>query len=131
MCTIDLNKPEKLTMRSVQKMLASRDDSKHAQIRVSQDGLAYVEHVRWGTDRLEGVLFRTETYAAGNGYVGEEAARDPAWVRKVYELLKELRMAYKDLKTKWLRYGAQRPCELGPPILWDIYGLYAQPNEAG
>lgn len=92
---INLNYPEQITMASVQKLIASvNDEEEHSQIRVSKDGRAYIERVCWGEDRIEGVLFRSETMCAGNGYVGPEAAEDPEYVGEVYEHLKQLQKAY-------------------------------------
>lgn len=103
---IDFNDPEQITMGDVQKIIASDDDSQNSQIRVSKDGRVYIDHVCFGEERLEGVLFRSETYGEGNGYLGPEAAEDPAYVREVHQDLKQLQKSYEALKT----YGRNARC---------------------
>jgi hypothetical protein len=131
MCIINLNEPEQITTSNVQKMLVSVDDSKNSQIRVSQEGLVYIQQVRYGEDHLEGVLFRSEdTFAQGNGYVGLEAAEDPEWVEWIYQDLKRLQKACEDLKSDWpkpmrLIYRAEKPYSLWPQMVDGYYGPYA------
>ena len=92
---IDLNNPQQPTMESTRKLIASGDDTGSAQYRVSKRGVAYVEQDVIGEDRLEGVLYRSETLGDGTGYLGPEAANDPQWVQEIYEDLKKLQKAYK------------------------------------
>lgn len=100
MYTIDLKDPEQITAENVRRMIASvNDEEEHSQIRLSRGGLVYIEHVSWGEDRMEGVLFRSETLCAGNGYIGPEAAEDPEYVQAVYEDLKQLQESYEALKV--------------------------------
>jgi hypothetical protein len=131
MYTININDPEQRTVGNVRKMIASGDDRRHSQIRLSYDGRLYVAHVEWGEDRLDGVLFRSWTYAAGEGRVGTEAAEDTDYARGVCEGLKKLREAYENLKTDWpkpvdyLLYDAEEPYALYPQMLDDYLGPYA------
>lgn len=85
---IDLTDPNALTMESVAALIASKDDSQHRQVRVSKNGIAYLSD-DVGLANLDGVLFRLETYDAGNDYVGENAAKDEKHVRTVYERIRE------------------------------------------
>jgi transcriptional regulator with XRE-family HTH domain len=103
---IDFNDPEQITGENVQKMIASDDDSQNSQVRVSKDGRVYIDHVLFGEERLEGVLFRSETLCAGNGYLGPEAAEDPEYVREVFKDIKQLQKSYKAFKT----YGRNARC---------------------
>lgn len=136
MYTINLKDPEQITVENVRRMIASGDDSEHSQLWVSEDGLAYVARGVVGDGRIEGLLFRSEeTFFAGNGYVGPEAAGDPEWVRRIYEDLKKLQKAYEDLKTNWpkstypLAYGAEEPYALWPPMVDGYEGPYANWTE--
>jgi hypothetical protein len=85
---IDLKNPDELTTDNVREFLRSGDDSTNTQIRVTNDGIAYLSKTVGGHD-LEGVKFQMETFGAGNGYVGEGAANDDEWVREVHETLRE------------------------------------------
>jgi hypothetical protein len=87
---IDLKDPNALSLENVRKLLASKDDSRHRQLRVTSDGIAFISD-DIGNLNLDGILFRFETWFAGNGYCGPEAAADDAYVREIYE----------DLKTNW------------------------------
>jgi len=84
---IDLNDPTALTMDSVKLLLASKDDSCHRQLRVSKSGIAYLSDDA-GARNLEEVLFRLETWDAGNSYCGVAAANDDSWAERVFNALK-------------------------------------------
>lgn len=86
MTTIDLNTPGALSLQSVRNLLASGDDESHTQLRVTSAGIAYLSKTV-GAEDTSGLAFRLETFAAGNGYVGEEAAADDEWVQKVHDVL--------------------------------------------
>lgn len=83
---LDLNTEENLTIENVAKLLASKDDSQDRQLRVTSDGVAYLSD-EVGNINTNGLLFRLETWDAGNGYVGAEAAKDEKWVKRIYECL--------------------------------------------
>jgi hypothetical protein len=85
---INLNDPNDFTLENVKKLIASKDDSKHRQIRVSTDGYAYVSD-DYGNLNLDGVVFRLETFNAHNDYLGEQAAEDKTWVQRVYNVLRQ------------------------------------------
>lgn len=86
MTTIDLTVPGALSRESVMRLLASGDDSSHTQLRVSCAGIASLSKTVGGSD-VSGLAFRLETWAAGNGYVGPDAAADAAWVETVHRVL--------------------------------------------
>lgn len=83
---IDLKNPDEFTVDALRKLLSSVDDSSDWQLRVTIDGIAYLSR-SVGADALEGVLFRFETWDAGNSYVGAAAADDDEWVHRVFAAL--------------------------------------------
>lgn len=86
--TIDLNDPEQFTAENVAKLIGSKDDSEHRQVRVTKEGIAYLSDVV-GNIAVEGLAFRLETWTYGKGYVGQDAAQDEEWVETVLEQLRE------------------------------------------
>jgi hypothetical protein len=85
---IDLKDPAQLTAASVARLIASRDDSQHRQLRVTKDGVAYLSDVVGNID-TEGLAFRLPTWVQGSGYVGIDAAQDPEWVASVLQDLRK------------------------------------------
>jgi len=83
---IDLK--EGVTIEEVEKLIALGDDSTHSQIRVTRDGLAYLSK-KVGSRGADQVLFRLRTFAAGNDYVGPDAAKDALWIKRIYRALKK------------------------------------------
>lgn len=77
--TIDLNNPDELTAKRVASLLGSRDDSRHRQLRVTGDGIAYLSN-EVGNINVDGLAFRMETWTQGKGFVGTAAAEDEWWV---------------------------------------------------
>ncbi len=90
--TIDLADPAQLTANRVARLLGSRDDSCHRQLRVSAQGIAYLSD-QVAMSSIEGLAFRLETWTQGTGYVGIGAAQDKAWVDQVL----------RDLQSNWPR----------------------------
>lgn len=86
---IDLKNPEGLTLSAVSQLLASASDDVHTQLRVTQQGIAYISSGVVGGVDIDGLLFRLETWAAGSGYVGNVAASDEVWVMQIFNALKE------------------------------------------
>jgi hypothetical protein len=85
---INLNNPSELSLSSVKALLASKDDSKSRQIRISKNGYAFLSD-DIANRNLEDIAFRLETLEAGNGYVGIVASQDDEWVQRIYNVLKE------------------------------------------
>lgn len=83
---IDLNKNE-LTLSNVAKLIASKDDSKNRQIRVTKSGIVFLSDIVGGQN-TEDLLFRFETFSWGTDYVGVNAAKDAKWVERIYNALK-------------------------------------------
>ncbi len=131
MYTIDINDPTQRTKGNVRRMIASGDERQHSQIRLRKDGRLYVAHVLFSEDRLQGVLFRSQIYTAGENRVGLAAAEDTEYIREVCEGLKKLHEAYETLKTEWPRprdhliYRAKDPYPLEPPMVEGYVGPYA------
>lgn len=85
---IDLSKD--FNLEDVAKLLASKDDSQHRQLRVTKDGIAYISD-EVGVNNIDGLAFRFETWNAGNDYCGLKASQDASWVSQVFD----------DLKNNW------------------------------
>ncbi|MCE7517174.1 hypothetical protein LZG37_03410 [Halomonas titanicae] len=85
---IDLNNPSEFTMDNVAKLVGSKDDSQHRQLRVTSGGIAFLSD-EVGNVNTGGLAFRFETWGAGNSYCGSDAAADSEWVSKVYGWLSE------------------------------------------
>jgi hypothetical protein len=85
---MDLNDPNDFTVANTGKLLASKDDSKHRQLRVTKNGIAYLSDDT-GPENVEDLAFRLETWLAGNDYVGIRASQDQAWVKRIYDALKK------------------------------------------
>jgi hypothetical protein len=84
---INLNDPAAFTLEAVRALIASKDDTKPRQLRVSEDGYLYLSD-DVGNRNLEGVKFWLETLFAGNDYVGAKAAKDEKWVNSVYSIVR-------------------------------------------
>lgn len=84
---IDLN-DHKFTLEDVRKIIASKDDSKDRQLRVTKEGIAYISDITGAEDK-DNLSFRAETWDEGNGYTGVRAASDDDWVARVYKCLKD------------------------------------------
>lgn len=82
---LDLNKT--YTTQDVADLIASKDDSQPRQLRVDTQGVARISD-DYGNLNLGGLAFRCETWDAGNGYTGAQAAADPKWVEKVEGILR-------------------------------------------
>ena len=85
---IDLNNPDDFTKERVRQLIAKGDDSTHTQLRVTKNGIAYLSK-EVGAVNIENLAFRLETWVAGNGYVGSDAAKNDKWIDEVYKDLKE------------------------------------------
>lgn len=83
---IDLKNPFDFTEENVGRLLASRDDSEHSQLCVTRDGFAFIRGR--SKEDVDSLLFRLESWVAGNGYVGPEAADDPEWRKRIFNVLK-------------------------------------------
>lgn len=83
---IDLNEP--YTTQDVADLLSSKDDSQHRQLRVTKEGVAFLSD-QYGSNDIDDLSFRLETWVAGNGYVGEAAAKDAAFVRRIEQALRD------------------------------------------
>lgn len=83
---IDLNNTNEFTLENVAALIASKDDSCHRQIRVTANGELFLSD-EVGADNTSDLAFRLETFSAGGGYTGSEAAKDIEHVRRIYECL--------------------------------------------
>ncbi|WP_454812175.1 hypothetical protein [Labrys neptuniae] len=85
---IDLNDPLSFTLENVAKLIASKDDSIHRQLRVTKAGIAFL------SDDIDpasayNLAFRVEIWNTGNDYTGDKASKDAKWVSRIYKLLKD------------------------------------------
>nr|WP_248099222.1 hypothetical protein [Pseudomonas fragi] len=83
---LDLN-DQNFTLDDVRKLIASKDDSADRQLRVTKDGKAYLSDTT-GSEDVDDLSFRLETWDEGNSYVGHSAAQDEEWVARIYKCLK-------------------------------------------
>lgn len=83
---IDLNKP--FTTQDVADLLASKDDSKNRQLRVTNSGIAFLSD-DVGAENIEGLAFRLETWVAGNDYTGVNASNDKEFVGRIERALRD------------------------------------------
>lgn len=86
--TIDLKDESQFTLERVRDLIASKNDSKSYQLRVTKSGSAFLSDATGNRD-IENLSFRLETWQAGNDYVGIAASKDESWVRRIYECLKK------------------------------------------
>jgi hypothetical protein len=84
---INLNDPVAFTIESLRALIASKDDSNHRQLRVTNEGLLYLSD-DVGNTNLDGIKFAFETWLAGNDYCGPNAAADDSYVSNEYEMIK-------------------------------------------
>ena len=89
-----------LTREQLVDLIRSGDDSHDNQIRVSNDGTIFLSRTV-GAENIEGLRFRLETYDAGNGYVGVDAAKDDDYIDKLYDGLVK---AWNDNRTGYIDY---------------------------
>lgn len=75
------------TLDDVRKLIASKDDSADRQLRVTKDGKAYLSDTT-GSEDVDDLSFRLETWDEENGYVGHIAALDEKWAATIYKCLK-------------------------------------------
>jgi len=87
MVQIDLNDPTQSTLPAVRALIASGNPSVHNQLRVTRAGVAFLSTAAVGGVDIDGLSFRLETWAAGSGCVGPDAAGDDAWVNQIFSAL--------------------------------------------
>lgn len=79
-----INLTQPFTQADVAALLASAQDT-GVQLYVTTAGLAGIRSRN--IDLLPGELFRTDSWAAGTGYVGLAASQDEEWVERIYQML--------------------------------------------
>ncbi|MCD8237347.1 MAG: hypothetical protein LUD00_12050 [Prevotellaceae bacterium] len=78
---------DSFTKEDLIEMLSNGDDGHRNQIRVSEDGIIYLSQDVVGAERLNGVLFRFETFEAGNDYVGSKVAANNEYTDRLYRTI--------------------------------------------
>lgn len=84
---INLNIPGELSLESLAALIASKDDSAHRQLRVTNQGIAYLSD-DVGAKNIDGLAFRYETWSAGTDCVGKHASKDLQFIQALYDSLK-------------------------------------------
>ncbi|OWT75440.1 MULTISPECIES: hypothetical protein [unclassified Achromobacter] len=82
---IDLKDPAQFTKNRVRELIASHEDGRHWQLRVTRQGIAYISDVV-GNVHCDGLAFWFESWT-GTGYVGPQAADDDEWVNSIHDAL--------------------------------------------
>lgn len=100
MISIDLTKPGGASFQEVRKLLESKDDSEHRQLRVTSAGIAFLSD-DVGAENIDDLCFRFETWTAGNGYCGEVAAADDKYVVSIQANLNDNWPNPKDSYIDW------------------------------
>ena len=88
MLELNLNDPKQFTLDNVRSLIASKDDSQDRQLRVTKLGIAYLSDVV-GADDIDDILFRFETWDAGNDYAGINASKNDKHVFSIYNALQK------------------------------------------
>ena len=77
-----------LTMDQLREMIRSGDDSKANQIRIKSDGTIFLSNIV-GLDCLIGIAGRFEVFQPNNGYVGEGAAKNERYIKRLFLTIKD------------------------------------------
>lgn len=83
---MNMNNVKQRTTACVSKLLASKTDDYARQLRVTRGGEVVLTDYT-GSESMDGYAFRFETWEAGSGMCGEEAANCPWLVEKVLTTL--------------------------------------------
>lgn len=78
---------ETLTLEQFEDLIASADDTQSNQLRVDKNGKVFITQ-EVGSQNIDNIQFRYETFDAHNGYVGKEASADTAYVEGLFNSLK-------------------------------------------
>ena len=79
---------KEMTLDDVRDLIGSADDGVDHQIRVADNGRVFLAETV-GAKGLKGIQFRFETFDAGNGYVGHDAAENYQYIYQIYLTLKK------------------------------------------
>ena len=72
-----------LTIDQLRDLIAAGDDSHHNKLRITSSREIFLSDIV-GLEHLEGIIGRFETFVAGNGYVGLNAALDQQFIESLY-----------------------------------------------
>lgn len=72
-----------LTIDQLRDLIVAGDDSHHNQLRITSSREIFLSDIV-GLEHLEGIIGRFETFVAGNGYVGLNAALDQQFIESLY-----------------------------------------------
>ncbi len=85
---LDLNNPKEFTLEGVRKLIASREDDRNLQLRVTNSGITYISESA-GAESIEDLAFRFVTFDESNGWMGVAASKDDKWVSRVYKAMQK------------------------------------------
>jgi hypothetical protein len=75
------------TIHDLKEMIAMGDDSHDNQIRVTKSGEIYLSQDIVAAVAIDNLMFRFETFDAGNDYVGVKAAEDEKYIDRLYRTI--------------------------------------------
>ena len=85
---IDLKNKENITLNNVIKLLSSKDDSIHRQLRISKDGIAFISD-DVSMKNLKDIIYRSEIWTAKSGYLGKNLTNDYRFEERILKDLLE------------------------------------------
>lgn len=91
---------ETLTVEDLIELLKNGNDEHNNQLRVTKEGKVYLSEDIVGNEATYELAFRYETFASGNGYVGQDV--NDWFINDLYNSLKENWVHFK--QGKWRTY---------------------------
>lgn len=89
-----------LTTEQLASLISAGDDSKRNQIRIKEDGTVFLSTIV-GNKCLDGIAGRFETFDAGNGYVGQDAACKQEYIERLYHAIQNWTQNPKSYVDTW------------------------------
>lgn len=90
MLTIDINNPDEFTFNNVRKLIASGDNSRESQLKITENGIlsiAYGNEIRVTRKNL----FTSIIFLKWNNCIGTEAAENIKGLKRTYSELEKIR----------------------------------------
>ena len=82
-------KVDTLTMDQIRELIANGDDTHNNQIRVDKSGYVYLSQDIVGSEAIDNLCFRLESFDAYNGYVGPKAANNLEYISSLYHVIRK------------------------------------------
>lgn len=90
-----------LTIEQFRDLIASGDDSHANQIRITKEREIFLSPIVGAVD-IENIIGRFETFDAGNGYVGKQAAEDSTYIDKMFKGVQEWKKTKRTYMDYWM-----------------------------